>query len=197
MYNYERVMRNYRRMQGFTLIEILIVVFIIGLTASVISISIGDDKKDSAPYQEAQALLQAFAFVNEHTVLNGEIIALFVNQQESEDALNQRWCYSWKRLRDNVWSEMPEDILPEHCMAETVVWELVIEGRIYVYDPDLETQPPLLVFSPSGEATPVEMALFESIAKSSDGKSAQHIEIDMMGNSRWLEQDKAEGRDEN
>jgi hypothetical protein len=35
------------------------------------------------------------------------------------------------------------------------------------------------------------MALFESA--SSDG--AQHIEIDMMGNSHWLEEDKAELRD--
>ncbi len=185
-------------MQGFTLIEILIVVFIIGLTASVISISMGDDKKDSAPYQEAQKLLQIVVFVNEYTVLNGEVIAMFVSQKESESALNKRWCYSWKRFRDNAWAELPDDTLSEHCMPETLMWELVIEGRLYAYDPDLETQPPILVFSPSGEATPVEMALFESAA--SDGGSssdnAQHIEIDMMGNSRWIEQDEAEQRDE-
>ena len=64
-------------MQGFTLIEILIVVFIIGLTASVISLSMGgDDEKDSAPYQETQTLLQAIAFVGEYSALNGEVIAL-------------------------------------------------------------------------------------------------------------------------
>jgi general secretion pathway protein H len=179
-------------MQGFTLIEILIVVFIIGLTASVISLSIGDDKKDGAPYQEARTLLQTIDFVSEYTALNGEVIAMFVTQKESEDALNKRWCYSWKRLRDNNWSELPDDTLTEHCLLDTVLWELVIEGRIYAYDPDIEIQPPVLIFSPSGEATPVEMALFESATN----EGTQHIEIDMMGNSRWLEQDKAELDDE-
>ncbi len=183
-------------MQGFTLIEILIVVFIIGLTASLISLSMGDDKKDSAPYQEASKLLQAIAFVGEYTALNGEIIAMFVSQRDAKDELNKQWCYSWKRFRDNNWGELPSDTLPEHCLPETVIWEMVIEGRIYAYDPDLEIQPPVLVFSPSGEATPVEMALFESAASASSSDTAQHIEIDMMGNSRWLEQDEAEAPDE-
>jgi len=179
-------------MQGFTLIEILIVVFIIGLTASVISLSMGDDKKDSPAYQETRTLLQAIDFVSEYSALNGEVIAMFVSQKESEDELNDHWCYSWKRFRDNTWSELPDDTLPEHCLPSTLVWEMVIEGRIYVYDPDLEIQPPVLVFSPSGEATPMEMALFESVAS----EDAQHIEIDMMGNSRWVEQDEAERSDE-
>lgn len=179
-------------MQGFTLIEILIVVFIIGLTASVISLSMSDDKKDSAPYQEASKLLQSIAFVSEYSALNGDVIAMFVNQRQSEDALNKQWCYSWKRFRDNNWGELPGEILPEHCLADTLVWELVIEGHIYAYDPDVEIQPPVLVFSPSGEATPVEMALFESAASGSSTNNAQHIEIDMMGISRWLEQDEAE-----
>ncbi len=178
-------------MQGFTLIEILIVVFIIGLTASVISLSMGgDDEKDSAPYQETQTLLQAIAFVGEYSALNGEVIALFVSQKESEDELNKHWCYTWKRFRDNSWGELPDDVLSEHCMPSNVVWELEIEGRLYIYDPDLEIQPPVLVFSPSGEATPVEMVLFESAASASN--NAQHIEIDMMGASRWVEQDEAE-----
>lgn len=72
-------------------------------------------------------------------------------------------------------------------MAENLQWELVIEGRLYNYDPDLETQPPVLVFSPSGEATPVTMSLFESGA----GSDPQHIEIDMMGSSQWREAEEA------
>lgn len=179
-------------MQGFTLIEILIVVFIIGLTASVISLSMGDDKKDAPAYQETRKLLQAIAFVSEYSALNGDVIAMFVSQKESEDELENHWCYSWKRFRDNAWNELPEDTLPEHCMPNTLVWEMQVEGRIYVYDPDLEIQPPVLVFSPSGEATPMEMALFESVAS----EGAQHIEIDMMGNTRWVEQDDMEPPDE-
>ncbi len=178
-------------MQGFTLIEILIVVFIIGLTASLISLSMGDDKKDAAPYQEARSFLQALGFVNEYAVLNGEVIAMFARKRDAADSLNQQWCYSWKRMRDGNWAELPGDLLGEHCLPETVNWELVVEGNIYNYDPDLEIQPPVLVFSPSGEATPVEMALFEAGVS----ETAQHIEIDMMGNSRWVEEDELEPGD--
>lgn len=178
-------------MQGFTLIEILIVVFIIGLTASLISLSMGDDKKDAPSYQEARAFLQTVGFVNEYAVLNGEVIAMFVRKRDAADSLNPQWCYSWKRMRDNSWSELPVESLAEHCLPEGLQWELVIEGHIYNYDPELETQPPVLVFSPSGEATPVEMVLFEAGVS----ESAQHIEIDMMGNSRWVEEDETEPGD--
>lgn len=179
-----------RSMQGFTLIEILIVAFIIGMTASLISLSIGDKKTEKGPYKEAQTFMQTIDFVGEYAALNDEIIAMFIRPQEGESALTKSWCYSWKRMRDNAWGNLPEDVMSEHCMEETVQWELEIEGRLYVYDPDLEIQPPVLVFSPSGEATPVEMSMFEQ-GNSNSPSEPQHIEIDMMGNSRWPEQEKS------
>ena len=187
--NHPSAMR--RSMQGFTLIEILIVAFIIGMTASLISLSIGDDKTDKGPFQEAQALIQAMGFAGEHAALNGEVIGMFITPRDAKDSLGKQWCYTWQRLRDNTWGQLPEDTLGEHCMRDTVQWELVIEGHMYVYDPDLETQPPVLVFSPSGEATPAEMALFEQGTTTAE---AQHIEIDMMGNSRWPEEEKRDAQ---
>lgn len=177
-----------RSIRGFTLVEIMIVVFIIGMTASLIALSIGDKKTEKGPYKEAQTLMQTIDFVGEYAALNDEILGMFITPREAEDSLGKRWCYSWKRMRDNVWGSMPEDTLSEHCMEDTVQWELVIEGQMYVYDPDLEIQPPVLVFSPSGEATPVEMGMFEEGTTTTE---AQHIEIDMMGNSRWPEQEKS------
>lgn len=178
--------------QGFTLIEILIVVFIIGLMAGMISLSLGSDKKDNAPYREAQALMQAVDFVSEYAALNGEVLAMFISPRESETG-GTSWCYRWQRFRDNSWSDLADGSLSEHCMPDTVQWELVTEGHLYNYDPDLEIQPPVLVFAPGGDATPVEISLFEP----SSGSEPQHIEIDMMGASHWREQDEAKLRDEN
>lgn len=155
--------------------------------AGMISLSLGKDKAEAAPRQEALALMQAIDFVSEYAALNGEIVGMFATPRESSDSLGKSWCYNWQRFRDNGWSPLPEDSLTEHCMAETVTWEMMIEGRLYVYDPDLETHPPVLVFSPSGEAMPVEMALFEQ----SSSSEPQHIEIDMMGTSHWREQEEA------
>lgn len=185
--------RGQRSVQGFTLIEIMIVVFIIGLMAAVITLSIGEDKSKAPPRVEAQAFMQAVDFISEFAALNGEVVGMFITPHESSDSLGKYWCYSWQRYRDNGWSNLPEDSLSEHCMAPNVQWELVIEGHLYVYDPDLEFHPPVLVFSPSGEATPVEMAIFEQGDSTTE---PQHIEIDLMGSTHWREQDEARKRDE-
>ena len=167
----------------------MIVVFIIGLMALTISLSMGEDKSKAAPRVEARAFMQAVGFASEYAALNGDVVALFIARRDSEDSTNHIWCYDWKRFRDNAWIKLPEDSLSEHCMDEQVQWDLVVEGHNYVYDPDLEVQPPVLVFSPSGEATPVEMAVFE---QGTGAPEAQHIEIDMMGNSHWREVDESQ-----
>lgn len=183
-----------RSVRGFTLIEIMIVVFIIGLMAGAIALSIGEDKSKAAPREEAQALMQAIGFVSEYATLNSEVVAMFITPRETSDSHGKYWCYYWQRYMGNGWGRLPEDSLSEHCMPVGLQWELVIEGHLYVYDPDLEIQPPVLMFSPSGEATPVEMAVFES--GSGPAAEAQHIEIDMMGNSHWREEEEARKRDE-
>lgn len=192
--NKSAVIRYGRRIasiRGFTLIEIMIVVFIVGLMALTISLSMGESKAKAAPRLEAQALIQSVGFAAEFAVLNGEVVALFIERRKGEGATDHYWCYDWKRYRDNAWLKLPEDSLTEHCMDESVQWELVIEGHNYSYDPDLEIQPPALVFSPSGEVTPVEMVLFEQGTGSAS--EAQHLEIDMMGNSHWREEDETRG----
>jgi general secretion pathway protein H len=176
--------------RGFTLIEIMIVVFIVGLMATVISLSMGEDKSKAAPRLEAQALMQAIGFAGEYAALNSEVVAMFIERREGDDATDSYWCYTWQRYRDGAWIRLPEDSLAEHCMADVVQWELVVEGHNYTYDPDLEIQPPVLVFSPSGEATPAEMALFEQ--GTGTASEPQHIEIDMMGNSHWREEEQRE-----
>jgi len=179
--------RQQFREQGFTLIEILIVVLFIGLISGVIALTLGDKKSESAPRTEAQLLMQTMGFAAEYAVLNGELMALFIFQRDAENTLGPQWCYRWKRQRDNLWDALPDDALPEHCMAEGVQWDLSIEGKPYSYDPSLEHQPPILLFSPSGETTAAEMAIFEQGAT----VEAQHIDLDLMGNSHWRNEDEA------
>ena len=178
-------------MQGFTLIEILIVAFIIGLTASLISLTVGDDKTKAPPFVEAQTFLQTIDFIGEYAALNGDTIGMFVEPKNTEDSIEKQWCYSWKRMRDRNWADLPEDAPKQYCMDPRVEWELEIEGRLYEYDPDLEFQPPLLIFSSSGESTPVEMTMFEKEAEGAPSEP-QHIQIDMMGGSCWAEDPKTQ-----
>jgi general secretion pathway protein H len=183
--------------QGFTLIEIIAVIIIIGLMAAIIAVSMEGKKGESATREEAQLFLQSVDFVAEQSVLNGEVMAMFIAPREIEGSTDSQWCYRWQRMRDDAWQDLPEDSLNEHCLAETIEWELSIEGREYEYDPNLEIQPPVLVWSPSGEATAMEMTILEkpNTNANSGGLSAdrfaqaQHITIDLMGETHWLEQD--------
>ncbi len=184
------------RSQGFTLIEIIAVIVIIGLMASIIAVSMTNRGGGASPTRtEAQTFLQAVDFVSEQSVLNGEIIGMFVELKDTEDSSSKQWCYRWQRFRDGSWGNLPEDTLSEHCLPVGMEWDMSIEGHLFSYDADLETQPPALVWSPSGESTPIEMKLFETGMSVADGKSeVQHIEIDMMGNSHWLEQEEEDER---
>jgi general secretion pathway protein H len=173
------------------------VVFIIGLTTSVVALSLGDSKEDSPAYKEAKAFVKAIDFVNEYAVLNQQVLGMFIRPVDTEDLSVSRWCYHWLRFRDNAWSGMPEETLSEeHCLEDGVQWELKLEGKTYIYDPELEIQPPVVIFSPSGETTPIEVAIFEHRTASVSTAETQRIEIDMMGNNHWLNQEEEEKRRE-
>lgn len=163
--------------QGFTLIEMLAVIVIIGLITGIVTLSVDQAESDSGPTKEAQMLRQAIDFVSDLAVLNGEIVGMFVEPKEVEGSVAKQWCYHWQRFRSGQWEDLPPDTLSEHCMSETIQMDLLVEGKLVAYDADLEVQPPVLVWSPSGEATPIEITLFEN------GSNAEKkvIVIDMMG----------------
>lgn len=170
-------MKPIRFSQGFTLIEILAVIIIIGLITSIVSLNVDQGDADTGSRKEAQTLRQALDYVSDLAVLNGEIVGMFVAPKEVEGSLAKQWCYHWQRFRSEQWVDLAKDTLSEHCMAETIQLDLLVEGKLVVYDPDLETQPPVLVWSPSGEATPIEITLYEN-GSSSEKKV---IVVGMMG----------------
>jgi general secretion pathway protein H len=169
---------------GFTLIEILAVVVIIGFMASMMALSMGGRESENTTVKEMRVFLQAVDFANEYAVLNGEVIGMFAAPKEAESSLVEVWCYRWKRFQQSAWADMPADTMGEHCLPEKMEMELVIEGRVYKHDPDLEVQPPLFVVSPSGETTPIELSIFEQ----GGGSEPQKVEINMMGVIDWLNQ---------
>lgn len=185
-----------RASRGFTMIEILAVVIIIGMAVSIVALSMNETKGESVTRKEAQALIQAIEFVSEQAVFGGEIIGMFVESKNVEDSQAKQWCYHWKRFRDESWQDLPAESLDERCMPENMQWDMVIEGHTYTYDPELEKQDPVLVWSPSGEATPIEMKIYENATSVDSGSKseAQRIEIDMMGGIHWLNKEEEDKR---
>lgn len=164
------------------------VVFIIGLTAGMVALSIGDKKDETGPRKEAELLLQQIDYVSEYASLNGEMVGMYIQPKDSSEGVGRQWCYHWQRLREGGWTDMPEDTLTEHCMDENLQWDLVVEGHTWAYEPELEVQPPVLIFSPSGESTAVDMGIYSQ----GEADSAQRIEIDLMGSVHWRNQEEEE-----
>jgi general secretion pathway protein H len=183
-----KIQKGISPQSGFTLIEILAVVVIIGFMASMMALSMGGRESENSTVKETRVFLQAVDFASENAMLNGETIGMFGALKESESSQTEIWCYHWKRFRENTWTDLPEGILTEHCLPEKMEMELTIEDRVYEYDPDLEVQPPLFVVSPGGEATPIEVAIFDQGGTS----ESQRIEINMMGVIDWLNQTEEE-----
>jgi general secretion pathway protein H len=175
--------RSYQ--QGFTLIEIMIVVMIIGLSAGMATLAFAPD--DTSELEEAvgKFMLQA-EFIAEQTVLTGDVVGLFVAPRANRDG--DTWCYRWRRFRNREWQPV-SDFLTDQCLRPDTELELVVEGEPYEYD-ERETSPqPVLMFYPSGEASRLEMALFTRF----DSDEVERIEVDMMGQVRWLNREQELG----
>lgn len=171
------------RQQGFTLIEIMIVVLIIGFSAAMATLSFSPDNTTELEEAVGKFMLQT-EFVSEQTVLTGDVVGLFIEPRANREG--DTWCYQWRRFRNSEWQPV-SDFLPDQCLRPELELELVVEGEPYEYD-ERETSPkPVLMFYPSGEASRLEVAVFTRF----DSDEVERIEVDMMGEVRWLNREQA------
>lgn len=172
------------RQSGFTLIELMVVVLIMGLGLGLVALSVGRDGSTMARDEAEQFMLRA-DFVAEQVVLNSEVIGMFVEPRNTANNSDYQWCYRWQRLRNNRWETL-SDALEERCLPAALQVEMVVENETYEYDPELDTPTPVVVFYPSGESTVFELAIYDADQRLDTPDAIQRIEIDMMGTLRWI-----------
>ncbi len=178
------------RERGFTLIEIIFVVFIIGMAVSVISISVGGNSFAERSKKAAETFFLQASYIAEQSVLRGETHGLFVDLRPAQDIdASEQWCYTWKRVRDSQWQPVPE--LPQHCLDEGLVIEFTLDDELWEYDPELEVQEPVMGFFPAGDASgEVEISLFPDQSQGSDEEQTQRFELNINGELRWINEEK-------
>ena len=141
----------FRRTQGFTLLELLIVLVILGITISFTVLSFGLKNPQDDLKEQGQRLAALMQLASEESILLGQELALEIDNAG----------YSFLNLKNDRWLEINNDqifrarILPEHMSVE-----LSVEGS----DDKLGER---IYFFSSGEASPFKLRLYSKDTESS------------------------------
>ena len=174
---------------GFTLIEIIFVVFIIGMAVGVISIAVGGNAAADFTRKEAREFMLQSSYIAEQSVLKGETHGLFVALQPAQDInAKAQWCYQWRRVRDQQWQDLPE--LSQHCLEEGIGIEFVVEDELWEFDPELEYQDPVMGFYPSGDGSgETEISIFADQLNMAEPVENERFKLDLAGEIHWLSEE--------
>ena len=149
------------RQSGFSLIEILVVMFIVALLTGVLMLSINFVDNEKSEFEtELDRIIALSTLAEEQSVVTGEPIGLVINPPRDDNY----WRYSWQRYRGGQWVDT-EAPLTGGRFPENIELSLEVEGELVEFpkldDEDLPLLPSV-VFYPGGEVTPFIMTLFNA-----------------------------------
>lgn len=177
---------KFRITKGFTLLEILVVLIIVGIIVSSVTAFVSTD----SPAQVMDKAVDKFMVFSDHAtetaLISGETVGLIaLPPQWREDSFTQGWAYQWQKETAQGWVDMPE-LAPVEIPLE-VELIILLEGKEWSWEKAPEIRLPIIAFYPSGEVTPFEI---EFVHTESD-VSSQHVLIDEWGELVWKEQEEA------
>jgi type II secretion system protein H len=119
---------------GFSLLELLVVIVIIGLGVAIIGVAVGNNKPQELR-NNARDFANFTALVEEEAVLSRESWGVQIYREQSEDG-GDKIAYRFLRLTDRGWLfDHPRDIPDGGKFADNVVAELEIEGAQQLIEP--------------------------------------------------------------
>ena len=137
----------FRRTQGFTLLELLIVLVILGITISFTVLSFGLKNPQDDLKEQGQRLAALMQLASEESILLGQELAL----QFDNDS------YSFLNFKNDRWLEIENDqVFRTRSMPEHMSVELSVEGSEINNTAGLNER---IYFFSSGEASPFKLWL--------------------------------------
>ncbi|MGL4712746.1 MAG: type II secretion system minor pseudopilin GspH [Shewanella sp.] len=171
------------RHAGFTLMEVMLVILLMGLTAAAVTMSIGNSGPQQALDRTARQFIAATEMVLDETVLSGQFIGIVIEKSR----------YQFVVYKDGQWEPLDKDrLLSEKQMEPGVVMNLVLDGLPLVQedeekdswfeepliepstdDKKKHPEPQVMLF-PSGEMSAFELTF---IAKTNKGQQAEALVV--------------------
>jgi general secretion pathway protein H len=141
---------------GFTLLELMVVVVLIGIILTFVVGSVGDGGRRDRIQREAQRLTALVELVGEEAVLKSTIIGLRFGEHG----------YEFMRYSESQWQGITDDgLLKPRTIDDAIVMELLVEGfsvglgEVALSDDEEDEPKPQVIFLPSGERTAFELSL--------------------------------------
>jgi general secretion pathway protein H len=147
--------------RGFSLLELLIVVMIIGLGAAIVGLSVGNDQPQKLR-NDAREFANLTALVEEEAILSRESwgVQIYREGESGEDYIAYRWLHfiggktGWR-------VEAPRDLPDGGRFPDRVIAVLELEGAEQLIEPLPRDKPiaPTVWLAPGGEVTPFVLRL--------------------------------------
>lgn len=180
---------------GFSLLEILVVIFVIVMLTSIVTLNVGSGGQDIQLESQLGGLIDTAKYALDEAQFTGLDYGLLVGQEYTREG--SRFTYTWQERGIDGWQE-PEsgkEIFAAQTMPFGVVLELEIEDspfsetEIEAQSEDEEViQHPQIVFYSSGETT----AGVINVRSEEKGDLLWSIEWDLLGRFELLAQGKPE-----
>lgn len=120
---------------GFSLLELLVVVFIIGMGVAIVGVAIGTNKPQELR-NNARDFANFTALVEEEAVLSREPWGVQIYRKGETEEGHDKVAYRFLRLTDRGWlPDHPRDVPAGGEFVDNVVVELEVEGAQQLIEP--------------------------------------------------------------
>ncbi|MFL0811075.1 MAG: prepilin-type N-terminal cleavage/methylation domain-containing protein [Agarilytica sp.] len=177
--------------QGFTLIEILTVLFVVGFIVGGVSVFFNL----KSPDEELKKTVEKFSVIANHiselSILSGEPIGLKLEPPEwRDDPLEQGWRYSWQKLTGEGFVELTD--VPAVEIDNAIELNVFIDEQEWKYEDAPEVREPILYFYSTGEVTPFEIEFVHDEVF----EQTQTVMVDVWGEVVWKERQEQREQEE-
>lgn len=153
--------RGKQHATGFTLIEIVVVIFIIGTVIAAATLSFGDSQADRMKHKSEQ-IAAVIDYAKERAIFNSDELGIYFTDNsytfyklESERNDKNELVIKWETIDS-------DKLLNERTLPDGLTFEVYLEGAKVVFTEKEEVEPHIYIFS-DGTVTPFEVTITDHI----------------------------------